>query len=333
MPDFNEFDLRNRVHHILKDPQVRAGILSGLKTGHWDRLASDPTLLSNRIDAYTPRAPEGIGELEQVVIERGRPALLVQKDTFDTKDLANDLADKVWKDRLETARTRLESALPAVGRINLRDDPTRDWAGTCWLVAEDIVVTNRHVADLFAYKKGEGNFAFKENFEGRLVSASVDFVREYRSNVRREFPVTEILHIEAPNGPDIALLRISTDGDPKTAKLAAPVPLADALPAAEAQITVIGYPARDSQIPDPIMLRNIFKDIYNVKRMAPGAIVQVRDHVLDHDASTLGGNSGSLVFDVKSAEAVGLHFGGSFKVANYAVPSPLVKARLAQFTP
>ena len=77
-------------------------------------------------------------------------------------------------------------------------------------MAEDIVVTNQHVAALFAYKSGEGKFDFLENFEGRLVSASIDFVREYKSNVSREFLIVEVLHIEDPNGPDIALLPPST---------------------------------------------------------------------------------------------------------------------------
>lgn len=331
MPNFNEFDLRNRVHHILRDPEMRAGILSGLKSGHVDRLSSDRNLLSNRVADYHPRAPEGIGELEQIVLPIGRPALLVQNESFLTKELGNDPADKVWQDRLETARQNLEDAIPAVGRINLRDHPSKDWAGTCWLVADDIVVTNRHVAHVFAYRTDQGGFDFQENFEGRKVTASVDFLREHKNNNRLEFPVTEILHIEPANGPDIALMRIGVDGDPKTAKLSAPVPLAEAPPANDAKIAVIGYPARDSQVPDPVLVRNIFADIYNVKRMAPGLIIQVRDHVLDHDASTLGGNSGSLVVDLKSGAAVGLHFAGSFKVANYAVPARLIRDRLTPF--
>jgi endonuclease G len=40
-----------------------------------------------------------------------------------------------------------------------------------------------------------------------------------------------------------------------------------------------------------------------------------------HDCTTLGGNSGSAVIDVATGLVVGLHFGGEYVVANYAVPS------------
>ena len=42
---------------------------------------------------------------------------------------------------------------------------------------------------------------------------------------------------------------------------------------------------------------------------------------MEHDASTLGGNSGSAVIDLETGEAVGLHFAGSYLQANYAVPA------------
>ena len=41
---------------------------------------------------------------------------------------------------------------------------------------------------------------------------------------------------------------------------------------------------------------------------------------MTHDASTLGGNSGSAIIDVDSGEVVALHFAGEYLKANYAVP-------------
>ncbi len=41
---------------------------------------------------------------------------------------------------------------------------------------------------------------------------------------------------------------------------------------------------------------------------------------LTHDASTLGGNSGSAVIEVDTGEVVALHFAGEYLKANYAVP-------------
>ena len=72
----------------------------------------------------------------------------------------------------------------------------------------------------------------------------------------------------------------------------------------------------------------IFGGVYYVKRLQPG-VVRVRAQVqsfenrvnaMTHDASTLGGNSGSAIIDVDSGEVVALHFAGEYLKANYAVP-------------
>jgi V8-like Glu-specific endopeptidase len=41
--------------------------------------------------------------------------------------------------------------------------------------------------------------------------------------------------------------------------------------------------------------------------------------VMFHDASTLGGNSGSCVVDLESNHVIGLHFGGEYMHYNAAV--------------
>ncbi|MGH9248561.1 MAG: trypsin-like serine peptidase, partial [Acidimicrobiales bacterium] len=87
-------------------------------------------------------------------------------------------------------------------------------------------------------------------------------------------------------------------------------------------VYVIGYPAWDGRRNEPEPMRRIFMDVYNVKRLQPGVTVesQTPQTVLRHDCSTLGGNSGSPVFDLASHTVVGLHFGGRYGVGNYAVP-------------
>jgi endonuclease G len=46
--------------------------------------------------------------------------------------------------------------------------------------------------------------------------------------------------------------------------------------------------------------------------------------IVGHDCSTLGGNSGSPVLALDTAEVVGLHFGGSFLWRNEAVTAPIL---------
>jgi hypothetical protein len=81
----------------------------------------------------------------------------------------------------------------------------------------------------------------------------------------------------------------------------------------------MGYPARPfNEVAEVLM--TVFQDEYFVKRFAPGVIEASPDDVDDgnhrrvftHDASTLGGNSGSCVveFGVQGRSVVGLHFGG-----------------------
>ena len=76
------------------------------------------------------------------------------------------------------------------------------------------------------------------------------------------------------------------------------------------------------------LMQSIFGDVYDKKRLAPGQVTEARPDVVLHDCSTLGGNSGSVVVDLATGEAVGLHFAGRFLETNYAIPSAVVAARL-----
>ena len=111
--------------------------------------------------------------------------------------------------------------------------------------------------------------------------------------------------------------------------MADPIPLSDRGPSPGAHVAVIGYPARDSRIPDFSLMQSIFGDVYDRKRLAPGQILDARHDVVTHDCSTLGGNSGSVVLDLADGRAVALHFAGRFLKSNSAVPAALVADRLA----
>ena len=84
-------------------------------------------------------------------------------------------------------------------------------------------------------------------------------------------------------------------------------------------IAVVGYPAFDPRNPADVQ-NSVFGSVYYVKRLQPGklgarrAIRSFENTVsaMTHDASTLGGNSGSAVLDVASGKIVGLHFAGVY---------------------
>ncbi len=262
---------------------------------------------------------------ESIVLRRQRPILAIANNQAQL--VFQDKEDSaIWKKRLQDAGSLLEQAVRAVGRIELAGGDL-DWVGTGWLVGDDILVTNRHVALEFARRDGDG-FSFKMGDFGQ-IRASVDFLEEIENPAELVFKLIRPLFVEDPSGPDLAFFQVEIDsGDQRLAK---PLQLA-ARPAVSDSVAVIGYPAYDSRIPDLDLMENLFGRIYDKKRLAPGAVTFVEPTRLLHNCTTLGGNSGSCVIDLTSGEAVGLHFSGRFMATNYAVPSDIVQRSLEQLT-
>jgi S1-C subfamily serine protease len=190
-----------------------------------------------------------------------------------------------------------------------------DWLGTASLVAPGTLMTNRHVAEEFCARQGD-RWTFRQGMASRI-----DFLAERGNTTSLTFAITEAIGIH--DQYDLALLRvegISSDGRPL------PEPLAVAATEPPGvfgrDVYVVGYPAWDSRRNEPEPLRRIFADVYNVKRLQPGRTTgySTMYRALEHDCSTLGGNSGSPVVDLETHQVIGLHFGGRYGVGNYAVP-------------
>ena len=273
-------------------------------------------------EAASPEAAEEILGLESITMRTQRPVLAIRDNV--TRLVFIDKADsKIWGERLTKAKPLLDVAIPAVGRIDLTGAQL-DWVGTGWLVAENIIVTNRHVAREFAERKGDG-FAFKVGHREQM-GADLDFLQEIDNPKKLVFRLLRPLHIEQPPGPDVAFFEIEmVSGD---ARLARPIELATTIVATQ-EVATIGYPAYDSRIPEPDLMERIYGKVYNKKRLAPGSLTRLEEVRLWHNCTTLGGNSGSVVFDLNSGQALGLHFSGSFLVTNYAVRADVVKKLLA----
>lgn len=259
-------------------------------------------------------------QLESIVLRTGRPVLAIKRDeaqlTFDDPDSV------VWKSRLAAARARLIEAARSVGRIEVIGHRLQ-WLGTGWLVAPDTIVTNRHVAAEFGRASG-ATFVFRDGLDGTAMRASIDLLEEIDREDSLAFELREILHIEDSDGPDLAFLRVDQiAGDPPPA----PIRLAETSQPDEL-VAVIGYPARDSRVPDVALMDRLFGDVYNKKRLAPGQLLEPLPNSLLHDCTTLGGNSGSVVLSLDTGDAVGLHFAGRFLESNFAVPSGVVAQRL-----
>lgn len=286
--------------------------------------SASPDDVTNVLEGRTPPPPpdDGIG-LEAIIHKKGRPVLNIRNDAFDPSDADTE----TWRNRLAQFQRPITSAIRSVGRIEVRNNPSLDWVGTGWRVAEDIIVTNRHVAQAFAHASDDG-FVFAAAFPDGVMAASIDFREEHEGAGPAEFELVEVLHIEDHPGPDMAFLRIdwTTGADPDDRAILSLV----ADPEVDQRIVVIGYPAKDTRTRIPEDMDRIFGDIYNVKRLAPGEVDAIFDRVSSfaHDATTLGGNSGSVVLDMATGTPVGLHFAGKEESANYAVLASVVRQQL-----
>jgi hypothetical protein len=262
----------------------------------------------------------------ETIVNRERPVLFVRDGKFDLNEvttLGPDAVDLV--DRMKQQGSRLFSLLPLIGRIDVLNFPNAEFVGTGWFVDTDIVVTNRHVASLIARWDGR-QFAFTRGVGGATVESSVCNAHEFDDlapDAARVFKVIEVLYIERDSGPDIAFLRVQRRTDGGTPPFITVAPQ-DAI--AETPVCVIGYPARASRrvIPDQALMKQLYRDRFDVKRAAPGFTSGQDGASTTHDCTTLGGNSGSVVLDLATGMAVGLHFAGLYEEDNFAVPASVL---------
>jgi endonuclease G len=274
--------------------------------------------------ARTGRPVAGMADprAEAVILLEGRPSLLVKDDTFQQP------ASPTWRARLADSESRLRRAILSVGRIELVDHPLAPLApfvGTGWVVGEDTIVTNRHVVVVFGLSQGD-TFRFQiDPASGRDVTTRIDFREEHDIDVEKEIGIAKILHIEAEPGVDMAFLKLDT-----TVPLPQPIVLGDHRDGEF--VATIGYPGRDRRVAGS-EIRHIFRDIFNVKRLAPGMVmIGGENGVFRHDCSTLKGSSGSIVVSLDSGRAVGLHFAGEFGFANSAVSAQRLKEKLGEMS-
>jgi endonuclease G len=266
----------------------------------------------------------GDGRLEAIIQLKGRPVIRV----FGNDLVSADIPTERLREQLDPNRGMIRSVIPSVGRIELTGHSRFPWVGTGWVIDDDIIVTNRHVAREFGFFTG-ATYRFLPGVFGRPIGVQIDFLEEHDNDESEEFKISEVLFIEPEGGPDIALLRVDwATGNGSRQKLDLWEDSFDT----DRQVAVIGYPARDTRTNIPATMDEIFDRIYNVKRFSPGFVISASDEtgLLTHDCTTLGGNSGSTVVDLASGKAVALHFAGKEQQANYAVMAPVVKSRLNQ---
>ncbi len=314
-----------RLETLQQDAELIQEMDRRLKSGaafpNATRMGASNNDLKNFIEGFPTDQPSS--SMEAVILDFLRPCLLVKNNSFSLPD------SDIWKSRLEPYRKLIERRLPSVGRIEFKFHPRFKWGGTGWLIAENIIITNRHVASLFAGKSGN-NIIFNRNSLGLTIEASIDYNEEFQTVFAPlQVGVEEVLYLADDGQPDIAILKLSPGGS-----VLEPVPIYMGNLVPKSEIAVIGYPAYDPYRNPlkPADVTRIFGDIFDFKRMSPGLLLneEAAPNVFSHDATTLGGNSGSLVLDLKTGHAAGLHFSGVFHDENFAVTGRAILDALAK---
>jgi endonuclease G len=281
--------------------------------------ASDPVheraaTALEKLKTGRPISPEEAFGLEAIVLPDQRPVVFIHNNVFDPVPM------DIWSHlNTDEVHARLEPLFPSIGRIELPATPTIPYGGTGFVVGPNLLMTNRHVARLFADGLGT-------RITYHTGGSAIDFKREDGTpptDTSAHVDVTGVLMIH-PYW-DMALLKVAAL--PASAK---PLPLSILAPEGLVgrDVIVVGYPARDYRNALDVQDR-VFQKKYGVKRMQPGK-AQARERytsfenlvdAMTHDSSTLGGNSGSALIDLQTGTVVGLHFAGEYLKANYGVPT------------
>ena len=322
MPESHDNDA---VEHLKNLIQTDSGAPSALESMKVADLAETirpagpvPGHLQDAVDGAVEKIARG-GPLsaeeqfvtEAIIIPDRRPAI----DILASGDFHVD--HPLWLDYDSgTLKENIKAVSSAVGRIELPGLPSIPYGGTGFVVARNLLMTNRHVAELFSSGLGLRDLVFRPG-----QSAAIDFEKCVDGgSMRLGVPAIRMIH---PYW-DMALLEV--EGLPETIE---PLTLSAApLPDDPMRIAVIGYPAFDPRN-DAAVQNQVFRGIYNVKRLMPGMLNGRRDvesfgHLVSaskHDSSTLGGASGSVVADPARKAVMALHFGGIFKDTNFGVPA------------
>lgn len=269
-----------------------------------------------------------LGALEAIVLFDGtRPSFLVKDGGIDFTSSFNT---GTWEDDLKPALDSLARTISCVGRVELGETHI----GTAFLVTPTLAITNRHVAQSIA-TIGNAKMTIKPN-------VFVDFGRE-QANGKKSFDRRKVDALLFTGKDPIANPIVHGKLDLAVIRVAP-----SALPGDEGQrhltltkidhatfddatiVTAMGYPGAPGMVVpgkiqsqfEPFITRMLEGD-GGAKRFAPGKpmigeAADLAPWTIRHDASTVGGNSGSPVGVVRAdsgaqvAQTVGLHYGGDW---------------------
>jgi hypothetical protein len=308
-------ELHRIVTEYLDDRPEFHDLADQIKTDGKDALNA----LSNGDQEYLIR--NNLAETLEVIVrtDGSRPSFLVRNGKVDLQSSPAG----TWSNVIEANSDKLNKAIACVGRINLAGLHI----GTGFLVADNYILTNRHVMQAICTQSSNGNWQLK-------ADATIDFGFEYRAiaslNPRKIIALTYTIAQDIDerlidhNKLDLSLLELETVATEFLPREFLSIDISSewSQPESGSMIYTMGYPANpgiSGLAAYGTLLDTLFHSTYGYKRLAPGMVMTstIENSPIStaHDATTLGGNSGSPVVRVGRELAVsGLHYGGANRI-------------------
>ena len=242
--------------------------------------------------------------LEAIVHVIGRPAVPYARCHVGLPPVELGENER-WIVLINAFRGDINRVSQSVARMELADvSGPGGFLGTGWRTAVNLLVTNRHVIHPLVANASDSpaSWAFKPD-----ARIALDFCATADSHSQRLLTSAAVVHCAPEPDIDLAVLRI---GDAAAAVPALSIDWSsDSAPQVGGEVYIVGHPYRDVE---SVASQLVFGRSDGAKRWAPGEITSVAGcaPVFEHDCSTLGGNSGSCVFDMQMHTVVGLHVGG-----------------------
>ncbi len=302
-----------------------------------------------------PAPPDNPLMTEAIVLIIGnRPACYIRDGFVDLTE--QRLVDSGLLDDVKANEAPIRKLIAGTGRILQGHDRSQSRVfGSAWMLEDGRVATAKHVLEAMGM----------QDLDEWLLST--DFFVDFGVEADRDPDPAKVIKVDRVQwaSPDLIARNVHPsllDAAVFELAPAANQTLPDAIPMATALDAVsilqdgsffnVGYPGRpqdhtitdDPNAPETLIQRTVLEALvgnqFGVKRLSPGRIMvepgrfpgDAMSHIFTHDATTLGGSSGSPVMAMgpNGPTIAGLHFAGEFRTRNYAHWVPAIRNALIQ---